>query len=115
MHAVVRLNHLAPHGADLDPFLTAHAAQPGHHGTLTVDLGARRQLVINLWDSQHAAAAGRTAMTPIVADQLTPHLSRPSELLGAGPAELEALHGERPPILRIEAPLDGGPGGVQGS
>lgn len=93
MHAVVRLSNFIPHGVDLEAFHAAHTAHPGYRGTLTINLGASRQLVINLWDSPDGAAAGRTVMTPIVAAELAPHLSRPSQLLGAGPVSWTATPG----------------------
>jgi hypothetical protein len=90
MYAVVRINQLDPDRVrdaqhELDEFDQTHAAQPGYRGTLSVDLGGNRQLVVNLWESEQQAADARAALTPTVARLLNPVLTQPSQLLGAGP------------------------------
>ena len=82
IYAVVRINQL-----DRDRLRTAqdqlrefgqtHSAQPGYRGTFNIDLGSDRHLIVNLWDSEQHAAAGRAALSAGVAQLLEP---------GAGPA-----------------------------
>ena len=90
MYAVVRINQLDPDRVrdahhELDEFDQTHAAQPGYRGTLNVDLGGNRRLVVNLWENEQQAADARAALTPTVARLLNPVLTQPSQLLGAGP------------------------------
>ncbi len=108
MYAVVRINQL-----DRDRLRTAqdrlrefdrtHSAQPGYRGTLNVDLGSDRQLIVNLWDSEQHAAAGRAALSASVGRLLEPVLAQPSQLLGAGPVlALDLL--PTPPDARSDTP-----------
>ena len=100
MYAVVRINQLDPDRMrvahhQLNEFDQTHAAQPGYRGTLTVDLGGNRQLVVNLWDNQQHAADARAALSPTVDRLLNPVLTQPSQLLGAGP--VHTLNWPAPP------------------
>lgn len=98
MHAVVRLNthdqdKLA--AADLSEFDAAHAAQRGYRGSLVVELEPGRRLVVNLWENEESSAAARAALGPEVGQLLDPLMTRPSELLGAGPVISAHLPHER--------------------
>lgn len=89
MYAVVRvaepdLEQTRASQDQLDEFDRQHRAQPGYRGTLAVDLGDR-QLVVNLWDSEEQAAAGRRAMSAAVEHVLNRVMAQPSRLLGSGP------------------------------
>ncbi len=89
MYAVVRelrfdLAKLPGATAQLEEFQRLHAAQPGYLGSLTVNAGDGRRLVVNLWASETQAFAGRDALEPAVHRLLAPLLAAPSELLGAG-------------------------------
>lgn len=88
MHAVVRLNTFDPDklaAADLSDFDAAHAAQPGYRGSLVVELEPGRRLVMNLWENEQYSDAARAALGAQVGRLLDPLMTRPSELLGAGP------------------------------
>ncbi len=90
MYAVVRLNSFDVNkltaGADkLNEFDQTHAAQPGYLGSVVVDLQAGRRLALNLWESEEHAADARSVLGQEVGRLLNPLMSRPSELLGAGP------------------------------
>ena len=89
MYAVVRINQLDPERVriahtELNEFDQTHAAQPGYRGTLSVDLGGNRRLVVNLWENEQRAADARAALAPTIARLLNPVLTQPSQLLGAG-------------------------------
>jgi hypothetical protein len=62
-----------------------HASQSGYLGSLTVEAGDGRQIVINVWQTQAQAFAGREALEPAVRRLVDPLLAAPSELLAAGP------------------------------
>ena len=89
MHAIVRINsfderRLAGAGETLEAFQRLHARQPGYSGSLTVDLGNGRRLVVNLWESEEDAAAGIAALGPEVQRVLAPLMTLPSQLIGVG-------------------------------
>ena len=105
MYAVARINNydrekFATAGENLDDFNAAHAAQPGYQGTVVVDLQPGRQLVLNLWENEERANAGREALGPQVERLLIPLMARPSEFLGAGPVRFTDLQ----PGSKIAAP-----------
>ena len=89
MYAIVRINTFDEHklreaATELDRFQQRHAAQPGYAGSLTVDLGAGRQLVVNLWQTDQDATACLNALGPEVQRVLEPLMTAPSQLVGAG-------------------------------
>ncbi len=69
----------------LDEFQRLHASQPGYIGSLSVEAGQGRRVVVNLWQSEAQAFAGREALEPAVRRLVEPLLAAPAELLGAGP------------------------------
>lgn len=90
MQAVLRVNSFDPEKLangqqQLDEFNKIHAAQPGFLGSLTVDLGAGRQFVLNLWDTEEHRVAGLEALGPAVERLVNPLFAAPSELVGVGP------------------------------
>jgi hypothetical protein len=96
MYAVVRDNQydpakLAEGQAQLDEFQALHDRQLGALGTLMVDAGDYRWIVINLWDSQEHAAAALPGLVPEVQRLIEPLLAAPSQLLAAGPVRLDTL------------------------
>lgn len=101
-HAVVRLNTVDPEALKasqhrLREFDRIHSAQPGYLGSLVVDLGDSRQLVVNLWSSREDADAALSTLGPEVGRTLVPLLTGPSVLIGAGPvltADLRRLSHE---------------------
>jgi hypothetical protein len=103
MFAVLRLNSfdpdkLAASGERLEEFDKVHAAQPGHIGSVVVDVGKGRRFVLNLWESkEHSAAAlsvlweskehsaaAFSVLGPEVGRLLSPLMSSPSEFVGVG-------------------------------
>jgi hypothetical protein len=96
MYAVVRENHydpakLAQGQAQLQEFQALHDRQPGALGTLIVDAGNDRWIVINLWESQDQATTALPGLVPEVQRLLEPLLAAPSELIAAGPVTLNTL------------------------
>lgn len=88
MYAIVRQYEYQPDRlADAEPVLAEiarlHAAQPGYAGSLVIDDG-RRLIAVNLWDSEQAAAVGRSAIGPPVQRLLEPLMAGPSEPIAAG-------------------------------
>jgi hypothetical protein len=89
MYAVVRLNvfdvdKLASADGNMQQFNRIHSAQPGYSGTIVVDLGEGRRIVLNLWDSAEESVAALSVPGPVVKRLLVPLMSAPSVLLGAG-------------------------------
>ncbi len=60
-----------------------HAAQPGYAGSIVVDDG-QHFIAINLWQSEHDAAAGRAAIGTQVQRLLEPLMTTRTQMLGAG-------------------------------
>jgi hypothetical protein len=90
MYAVLRLNSfeankLTGSAESLKQFDEAHAVQPGYVGSILIDLQDGRRLVLNLWDSEAHSAAALSVFGPEVARVLDPLMSKPSELIAAGP------------------------------
>ena len=93
MYAIVRKNtydpgKLAQGQEQLREFNRRHAQQAGFHGSLSVDIGEGRSIVVNLWDDRQSAEAALPAMTPVVQQFVEPLLAQPSELIGSGRATL---------------------------
>lgn len=96
MYAVARRNtfdpdRLAAGRAQIDEFQAIHAAQPGHRGSLLVDAGDGRWLIVNLWESERHARAAWPRLIPEVQRLLEPLMAGPSEPLGAGPVVIADL------------------------
>ena len=89
MYAIVRQveydeEMLRPAEPELKAFDVVHSAQPGYIGSVVIDVGAGRRLVLNLWDSEQAAAAARRALEADVGQLLGPLMTGPSQLIGVG-------------------------------
>jgi hypothetical protein len=87
MHAIVRQYTYDPAtiaraGLALAAAQGLHAAQPGYAGGIVVDDG-QHFIAVNLWQSEHHAAAGRAAISTQVQRLLEPLMATPSQLLGA--------------------------------
>jgi hypothetical protein len=74
-----------------------HAAQPGYADSIVVNDG-QRFIAVNLWRTEHDAAAGRGAIGAQVQRLLEPLMTTPSQLLGAG--EVVASDLGRPSITQ---------------
>ena len=101
MYAVVRANRydptrLANGQAALSEFQALHDKQPGSLGTLAVDAGDGRWIVINLWDSQEHANAALPGMIPQVQRLVEPLLAAPSELIATGQVALDTVGVRQP-------------------
>ncbi len=70
-------------GQTLADIQALHGNQPGYAGSLVIDDG-QRLIAVNLWDTEHAAAAARTAIGAQVQHLLEPLMADPSELIAAG-------------------------------
>jgi hypothetical protein len=89
MFAIVRINTFDPEKFDpqapeVQAFNRLHASQPGYAGSLSVELGENRRLVVNLWQSERDATAALAALGSEVGRVLEPLMAAPSQLLGAG-------------------------------
>ncbi len=96
MYAIVRDNlydsaKLAQGSDQLAEFQALHARQPGYRGTIVIDAGNDRSLVVNLWETAEHAEAARQALLPDVQRLLEPLMARPSQLIGTGPVVLADL------------------------
>lgn len=93
MYAIVRRNtydvdKLAEAQGQLQEFNRRHARQPGFLGSLSVDIGDGRSIVVNLRSDEESAEAALPSMVPNARQFIEPLLAEPSELLGRGPAIL---------------------------
>jgi hypothetical protein len=89
VHAIVRINSfnspsLVAARRDVEAFNRLHARQPGYVGTLSVDLGEDRRLLVNLWECETHAARALEVLGREVSRVLGPLMAAPSEFLGAG-------------------------------
>jgi len=89
MYAVVRRIGFVPgapaRGAtELETFRQVHEQQPGFIGSLDIDEGDGRHVIVNLWNSAAAADAGRQAVGPVAVRTMQPLTTEPPELLAVG-------------------------------
>jgi heme-degrading monooxygenase HmoA len=89
MYAVVRRIVFVPGRPeqrvdDRDEVRTVHERQPGFVGTLDIDEGDGRHVVVNLWESVEAAEAGRRTVGPVAARTMEQFTAQPPELLAVG-------------------------------
>ena len=90
MYTVIRdnqydLKKLMRSAKEMEEFNSLHAAQPGYEGNMVVDLSDGHMLIVTLWRTEKHAHAARTALEPHIQRLLVPLMTRPSQLLGAGP------------------------------
>src|SRR5919202_6680975 len=93
MYAIIRDNTFDPaklmEGRDqFAEFQAVHARQPGYKGSIVVDAGNGRQLVVNLWETEEHAAAALPVMAPEVQRLVAPMMVAPSQLIATGPVVL---------------------------
>jgi hypothetical protein len=78
MYAIVRKKPLQARGSESRSHgrirSRRHAEQPGFRGSLTIDVGERATIVVNLWESRQHAEAALPKMIPIVEQYLEPFL-----------------------------------------
>lgn len=91
MYAIVRKNtfdelKLGRSAGQRAEFQSLHARQEGYAGSVVVDLGHGENITVNLWESEEAASRGLLTLEPEVRRVLIPLMTRPSQVLGAGPA-----------------------------
>lgn len=91
MYAVIRVSRLDPGKAaqaagELRWLEELHTEQPGFLGTIIVDVAGDRQVRVNLWDSEEHSRAGLAVLAPWASRLLTPLMTEPSRLVGAGDA-----------------------------
>lgn len=77
MFAVVREGTFDPAKAEaaraqMEEFARLRAEQPGYAGSVTVDAGYGRRVIVTLWESEAASEAGRAALEPEAARLLGP-------------------------------------------
>lgn len=91
MYAVIRVNSLDPvkvaeAAAELRWLDELHGEQPGFLGSIVVDLDGDRQVIVNVWQSEEHSRAGLALLAPWASRLLTPLMTEPSQLIGAGAA-----------------------------
>src|ERR1051325_6450560 len=96
MYAVIRDNQydpkkLAQSAKEMAEFNERHAAQPGYEGNLVVDLSNGHMLIVTLWKTEQQAHAARVALEGDIERLLVPLMTRPSELVCAGPVVVADL------------------------
>jgi hypothetical protein len=84
MYAVVRegtvdLAKLAEHQPNVEELRRLRAQQPGYRGSLTIDAGDGRRVVVILWETEEHREAAGTVMEPAAARLLGPLRTNPSE------------------------------------
>ena len=89
MYAVVRESQLrsgvqGPNQAAREEFAALRHRQPGHHGSMSIDIGGGRILTIGLWDSQQSADAAGPILRPEMERLLLPELTGPPEVIHQG-------------------------------
>jgi hypothetical protein len=89
MYAVVRESQLRPGIEQPDQAARAEFAalrhrQPGHRGSLSIDIGGGHILTIGLWDSREAADAAAPILRPEMERLLLPELTGPPEVIHQG-------------------------------
>lgn len=82
MYAIVRRHAydsamIARAGRRWRPAQGLHAAQPGYAGSIAIDDG-QHFIAVNLWQSEHDAAAGRAAIGTQVQRLLEPLMTFPA-------------------------------------
>jgi|SRR5882724_10906667 len=96
MYTVIRDNQydpkkLAQSAKEMAEFNAHHAAQPGYEGNMVVDLSNGHMLIVTLWKTEKQAHAARIALEPAIDRLLVPVMTRPSQLIGAGPVVVSDL------------------------
>jgi hypothetical protein len=94
MYAIVRtstfdMQKLERAEEQIHEFDEIHASQPGYRGELVVDAREGRMIVLNLWDSEAQAKAAFEVMGAAAERLLRPLMTRPGEIVGAGPVVKE--------------------------
>jgi hypothetical protein len=89
MYAAIRESQLRdgvgqPNQAARTEFAALRHQQPGHRGSLSIDIGNGRILTIGLWDSQEAADAASPILRPEMERLLLPELTGPPEITAQG-------------------------------
>ena len=72
-------------------FQQLRARQPGYRGSVTVDAGEGRMLILSLWDSQEQAEAGGRVLTPEAERLMGDSWTGPPRILGAGTVRQDDL------------------------
>jgi hypothetical protein len=96
MYAVIRDNQYDPKklpqsAKEMSEFNAHHATQPGYDGNIVVDLSNGHMLIVTLWRTEKQAHAARIALEPDIQRLLVPLMTRPSQLVGAGPVVVADL------------------------
>jgi len=76
---------------EMAEFNAHHAAQPGYNGNIVIDLSNGHMLIVTLWETEKQAHVARIALEPEIQRLLVPLMTRPSQLVGAGPVVVADL------------------------
>lgn len=76
-----------------DEFWGIRAQQPGYRGSVTIDAGQGRVLIVTLWETREQAEAARVILEPEAERLLGALWTAPTRVIASGPV----LRGEFPP------------------
>ncbi|MBA2449204.1 MAG: hypothetical protein H0V51_14385 [Chloroflexi bacterium] len=68
-----------------EEFQRIRAQQPGYRGSVTVDAGNGRVLIVTLWETQEQAQAARATLEPEAERLLGPLWTAPAQVIASGP------------------------------
>ena len=77
--------------AQVEEYVALRAQQPGFRGSMGIDMGAERRLVLVCWASQAQFAAAQPVLGPAAARLLAPLFGAPARQLGDGAVVLDTL------------------------
>ena len=75
----------------MQEFQQLRARQPGYRGSVTVDAGEGRMLILSLWDSEEQAAAAARVLEPEAERLMGDSWTGPPRILGAGTVRQDDL------------------------
>lgn len=77
--------------AQTEEYFALRAQQPGYRGTLGIDVGAERRLMLICWESEAQFAASRSVLIPAAARLVAPLFAAPPRHIGDGTVAYDSL------------------------
>ncbi len=77
--------------AQVEEFARIRAQQPGYRGSLTVDAGNGRMLIVSLWETAEQGRAAQAALDPQAQRLIVPLMSASPHVLGSGEVAYDDL------------------------
>jgi heme-degrading monooxygenase HmoA len=96
MYAVIREVSVRPEAQEQmraagEEFSALRAQQPGFRGSMRIDAGDGRMVVVTLWEDEQAVEAARPVLQAEAERLLHPHLSAPIRFVYRGPVVADDL------------------------